>query len=110
MNSKLVIILVIIFGVLAIAQLVRVSELTAKHTKRKEENIPESENKFNANMMLIFMFSLYAGFIWLMLKYGYVNLGPAASVHGQEIDWLFDLNWIIIISVFFITNSLLFVF
>src|SRR5690554_965675 len=110
MGNKLVIILVIIFGVLAIAQLVRVSELTAKATKRKEEEIPENENKFNANMMLVFMIALYASFIWLMLKYGYVNLGPAASAHGVEIDWLFDLNWIIIISVFFLTNSLLFIF
>lgn len=110
MGNKLVIILVIVFGVLAIAQLVRVSELTAKATKRKEEEIPENENKFNANMMLIFMIALYVSFIWLMLKYGYVDLGPAASAHGQEIDWLFDLNWIIIISVFFLTNSLLFIF
>ncbi|PKR82024.1 hypothetical protein CW751_01420 [Brumimicrobium salinarum] len=110
MGNKLVIILVIIFGVLAIAQLVRVSELTAKATKRKEEEIPENENKFNANMMLIFMVALYASFIWLMLKYGYVDLGPAASAHGQEIDWLFNLNWVIIIAVFFLTNTLLFVF
>ncbi|RYM34235.1 cytochrome c oxidase subunit II [Brumimicrobium glaciale] len=110
MGSKLIIILVIIFGVLAIAQLVRVSELTAKHTKRKEEDIPENENKFNANMMLIFMIALYAGFIYLMLQYGYVGLGPAASAHGQEIDFLFDLNWIIITAVFFLTNTLLFVF
>src|SRR5690554_5003602 len=102
MGNKLVIILVIIFGVLAIAQLVRVSELTAKATKRKEEEIPENENKFNGNMMIIFMIELYASFIWLMLKYGYVDLGPAASAHGQEIDWLFDLNWIIIITVFFL--------
>jgi cytochrome c oxidase subunit 2 len=110
MGSKLIIILVIIFGVLAIAQLVRVSELTAKHTKRKEEDIPENENKFNANMMLIFMIALYAGFIYLMLEYGYMNLGPAASAHGQEIDWLFDINWIIIVAIFFLTNSLLFIF
>jgi len=110
MGSKLIIILVIIFGVLAIAQLVRVSELTAKHTKRKEEEIPENENKFNANMMLAFMVALYAGFIYIMLEYGYVDLGPAASTHGKDIDWLFDLNWIIIISVFFIKNTLLFVF
>ena len=110
MGSKLIIILVIIFGVLAIAQLVRVSELTAKHTKRKEEDIPENENKFNANMMLIFMIALYAGFIYLMLEYGYMNLGPAAYAHGQEIDWLFDINWIIIVAIFFLTNSLLFIF
>jgi cytochrome c oxidase subunit 2 len=110
MGSKLVVILVIIFGVLAIAQLVRVSELTAKTTKRKEEEIPENENKFNANMMLVFMIALYASFIWLMLNYGYLNLGPAASAHGQETDWLFNLNWVIIIAVFFLTNTLLFVF
>lgn len=110
MGSKLIIILVIIFGVLAIAQLVRVSELTAKHTKRKEEEIPESENKFNANMMLVFMIFLYAGFIWLMIKFGHSNLGPAASAHGQDIDLLFDINWIIVIAVFFLTNTLLFVF
>lgn len=110
MGSKLIIILVIIFGVLAIAQLVRVSELTAKHTKRKEEDIPENENKFNANMMLVFMIGLYASFIYLMLEYGYMHLGPAASAHGQEIDWLFDINWIIIIATFVLTNSLLFIF
>jgi len=110
MGNKLVIILVIILGVLAIAQIVRVGELTSKHTKRKEEEIPENENKFNANMMLVFMVLFFGSFIWLMLEYGYVNLGPAASAHGQEIDWLFDLNWIIILTVFFVTNALLFIF
>ena len=110
MGSKLIVLLVIILGVIAIAQLVRVNELTAKHTKRREEDIPHRDNIFNANMMLLFMIAFYALFIWLMLKYGYTGLGPAASTHGIETDWLLNLNFVIIIAIFFLTNTLLFVF
>jgi cytochrome c oxidase subunit 2 len=110
MGSKLIILLVIILGVIAIAQLVRVNELTAKHSGRKEEDIPHRDNIFNANMMLAFMIFFYASFIWLMLKYGYTGMGPAASTHGEETDWLLNLNFVIIIAVFFLTNTLLFGF
>ncbi|MDG0974399.1 MAG: cytochrome c oxidase subunit II [Crocinitomicaceae bacterium] len=110
MGSKLIILLVIILGVIAIAQLVRVNELTAKHSGRREEDIPHRDNIFNANMMLAFMIFFYASFIWLMLKYGYTGMGPAASTHGVETDWLLNLNFVIIIAVFFLTNTLLFVF
>ena len=110
MGSKLIILLVIILGVIALAQLVRVNELTAKHSGRKEEDIPHRDNIFNANMMLAFMIFFYASFIWLMLKYGYTGMGPAASTHGEETDWLLNLNFVIIIAVFFLTNTLLFGF
>ena len=110
MGSKLIVLLVIILGVIAIAQLVRVNELTKKHTKRREEDIPHRDNIFNANMMLVFMIVFYVSFIWLMLKYGYTGLGPAASTHGIETDWLLNLNFVIIIAVFFLTNTLLFFF
>lgn len=110
MGSKLIVLLVIILGVIAIAQLVRVNELTAKHTNRRDEEVPHRDNMFNANMMLIFMIFFYVSFIWLMLKYGYTGLGPAASTHGVETDWLLNLNFVIIIAVFFLTNTLLFVF
>jgi len=110
MGSKLIILLVIVLGVIAIAQLVRVNELTAKHTNRKDGEVPLRDNLFNANMMLLFMIAFYAAFIWMMVKYGYTGLGPAASAHGQETDWLLNLNFVIIIAVFFLTNTLLFVF
>ena len=110
MGSKLIVLLVIILGVIAIAQLMRVNELTAKHTKRREEEIPHRDNIFNANMLLVFMILFYALFIWLMLKYGYTGLGPAAATHGVETDWLLNLNFVIITVVFFLTNTLLFVF
>lgn len=110
MGSKLIILLVIVLGVIAVAQLVRVNELTNKHTKRKAGEVPHRDNILNANLMLLFMVFFYASFIWLMLKYGYTGLGPAASTHGVETDWLLDLNFVIIIAVFFLTNTLLFVF
>ncbi len=110
MGTKLIILLVIVLGVIAIAQLVRVYELTAKHTNKKSEEVPHRDNIFNANMMLFFMIFFYAAFIWLMVKFGYTGLGPAASTHGIETDWLLNLNFVIIIAVFFLTNTLLFVF
>ena len=110
MGSKLVVLLVIILGVIAVAQLVRVNELTNKFSKRKPGDVPHRDNIFNANLMLVFMILFYASFIWLMLKYGYTGLGPAASTHGLETDWLLNLNFVIIIAVFFLTNTLLFVF
>jgi cytochrome c oxidase subunit 2 len=110
MGSKLLILLVIILGALAIAQLVRVNELTAKHAKKREEDIPHRDNIFNSRMMFIFMILLYSGFIWLMMKYGYVDLGPSASAHGEEVDWLMNINLVLVIAIFFFTNTLLFVF
>ncbi|MBB79079.1 MAG: hypothetical protein CL844_08780 [Crocinitomicaceae bacterium] len=110
MVSKLVVIGVIILGVIAIAQLIRVYEISSKLRNNNEAEISTRDNKFNANLMLLFMFVLFGGFIWLMLSYGWTGRGEAASVHGKETDWLLNLNFIIIIAVFFLTNSLLFIF
>ncbi|MEJ6775845.1 MAG: cytochrome c oxidase subunit II transmembrane domain-containing protein [Crocinitomicaceae bacterium] len=110
MVIKLVIIAVIILGVIAIAQLMRVYEISSKLRKNNEAEISTRDNKLNANLMLLFMLAMFGGFIWLMLTYGWTGRGEAASVHGIEIDWLLNLNFIIIIAVFFITNALLFGF
>lgn len=110
MGSKLIALIVIVLGVIAIAQLVRVYELSSKLRKRGEHEISTRDNDFNAKMMMIFMIVFYIGFIWLIFKYGYTGRGEAASVHGKDLDWLMGLNLIIIISVFFLTNTLLFLF
>lgn len=110
MGSKLIALIVIVLGVIAIAQLVRVYELSAKLRKNGENEISTRDNNFNASMMMIFMIVFYAGFIYLIFKYGYTGRGESASVHGDDLDWLMSLNLIIIISVFFLTNTLLFFF
>ena len=102
---KLIIVLVILFGIVALAQLMRVYELSAKLRNKKEEEVSLSDNKMNATFMLLFMFIFYGGFIWLMWKYGSGGLGLAATEHGVETDWLLMLNFWLIIVVFFITNN-----
>lgn len=110
MGSKLIFLLVVVLGVVALAQLVRVYELSSKLRNRGEHEISTRDNNLNARLMLIFMILSYAGFIYLVLKYGWTGRGEAASEHGRDLDWLLNLNMIIITAVFFLTNTLLFVF
>lgn len=108
--EKIIILIVLITGVIALAQLVRVYELSYKLKNRGEHEIPNRDNNLNAKLMLGFMAFQFTGFIYLMLKYGWTGRGQAASLQGVETDWLLNLNFVIIIAVFFITNFLLFFF
>ncbi len=110
MSFKLITIIVIVLGVLAVSQLVRLYELSSKLRNRREEDVTNRDNKLNANLLLAFMIFFYAGFIYLMTEYGWTGRGDAASVHGETTDWLLNLNFVIIIAVFFLTNTLLFGF
>lgn len=108
--EKLIILIVIILGAIAIAQLVRVYEISSKLRKNQEHEISSRDNNLNAKMMFGFMLTLFASFIYLMATYGWTGRGVAASVEGKETDWLLNLNFVIIIMIFFFTNFLLFFF
>lgn len=110
MISKLVVLIVIVLGVVALAQLVRLYELSSKIRNKGEHEISSRDNRLNARMMIAFMVILFGGFIYLMVHYGWAGRGVAASVHGHDLDWLLNINYFIIIAVFFLTNTLLFVF
>lgn len=108
--EKLLLILVIILAVVGIAQIAKVYQVSSDLQKRREEDISPTANKMNANLWMVFMIALFAFFIWQMVVYKDVLLPVAASEHGQEVDQLFNVNWIILIAVFFIVNFLLFFF
>jgi len=110
MESKLIALIVIVFGVVAIAQLTRLYELSSKLRKEGEHETNSRDNMLNAKMMLAFMAFLFIGYIYLMLHYGWTGRGESASVHGKETDWLFNLNLVILSVCFFFTNTLLFTF
>lgn len=110
MVTKLIILLVVVLGIVAAAQLMRLYELSSKMRNEGEHDITKRDNRLNAGLMLTFMIVLFGGFIWLMLKYGWTGRGESASVHGHELDWLLNVNFVIIIAVFFLTNFLLFWF
>lgn len=107
--SKLLILLVIVLGVVAIALLMRTYELGRKLSNRKEEEISDKDNDFTSKMFIVFMVFYLASVIYLSYKYGNV-LNVAASEHGKTVDKLMDLNWGIILTAFFATSILLFVF
>ena len=110
MGSKLIALIVIVLGVVAIAQLVRIYELSSKLRQEGEHETNSRDNRLNARLMLVFMGFLFIGFIYLMLTYGWTGRGEAASIHGKQTDSLLNLNFVIIIAVFYLTNALLFTF
>jgi len=110
MASKLIFLVVIVLGVIALAQLVRVYELSSKLRNRGEHEITSRDNNLNGRMMFLFMILQYIGFIYLVLEYGWTGRGDAASKAGHDVDWLLNLNLVIITLVFFLTNTLLFTF
>ena len=110
MNGLLILILVAL-AVAAMIQLVRLNEVASEaRGGHSEENITRGENNAMAAGWIIFMVLFFGFLIWLMAEFGYGGLGPAGSVHGEELDWLLKLNYWIILPVFFITNSVLFIF
>ena len=106
---KLITLLVVIAGVIALAQLAKVGQLTSLIRNKKEEDISEADSRLNGGLFIAFMVAFYGGFIWLLIRYGDYN-PPAASAHGESYDTLMNFNMYIIIAVFFLVNTALFAF
>ena len=106
---KLLILLVIVVGIIAIAQLAKVYQLSASLRGHREEEISEADTRMNATLMIVFMLVFFATTIWQFVRYG-DYLPPAASLHGESVDTLMDYNLALIIFVFFVVNALLFIF
>jgi cytochrome c oxidase subunit 2 len=106
---KLLILIVVVLAVLVIVRAVRILELVNELNDEKEE-ITESDNKFNAWMMLIFMIVGLVLAVYVTIDYQKVLLPTSATKHGVLTDQLLKVNFYIIGIVFFITNILLFYF
>lgn len=112
MEGKFVIIIAVALFFIALVQLMKIYDLAAKvRGAKSQEKITRGENMLMANLMLVFMVAFFGFIVWLIAKYG-ANAGlfKAASKHGEEIDELLMINWYVILPVFFLTNSLLFIF
>ncbi|MGL4598829.1 MAG: cytochrome c oxidase subunit II [Bacteroidia bacterium] len=105
---ELLIYAIIILGFAAIWQLVRVVELSARLKGVDPNKVTESDNRLNGRLMLTFMIAMFAFSIWQFFAYKDRLLPTSGSAHGEEIDWLWDFNMIIVVIVFFITNGVLF--
>jgi cytochrome c oxidase subunit 2 len=101
---------VIVLGIVAIGQLVKVFELTKDLNGKKEEEVSFSENRMNGTLFFVFYLVLMACYVALIVKYQDIRLPVAASEHGVELDWLMDFNLIIVNIVFVAVNFVLFFF
>ncbi|MBK7946718.1 MAG: cytochrome c oxidase subunit II [Flavobacteriales bacterium] len=108
--TKLLILIVVVLGILAVAQLARVYELTSKLRGKREEEIFDADNRMNATLMWLFPIAYFGFFLWLVMAYGDKMLPVAASTQGVDTDALMNFNWWILIITFIVTNILLFYF
>ncbi|MGB0175522.1 MAG: cytochrome c oxidase subunit II [Owenweeksia sp.] len=110
--ETLLFIIVGILGLIAIAQAVRVFELSAdvRGESAETENVTDKDNRNQGMLLLIFMILLLGGFIAMVIGYNKVLLPVSASEHGVNIDNLWDISMWLIIVVFFITQPILFYF
>lgn len=110
MEMRFIVLVVILLVAVAVAQLMRVFELTSKIRNRREEDIDLRVNNINAGMMLLFVVAFLGSAVYMIVTYGRGLLPDAASEVGQDIDWLYNVNWVIVLTVFFATNAILFIF
>ena len=102
---------VIVFALIAVVRLIRIYELASELRGNVNQwEVTESDNRFNARMMMLFAVSFFVFCFWLFFKYKDRLLPISASEHGVTIDWLFNFNMVIISIVAIVTNFFLFYF
>ena len=107
---KFLIVIVVLLGVAAIAQAVKVNELAKKLSKKREEDISVADNDLNAKLWIVMAIALVGSFFFLIFRYRDAMLPEAASKHGVTIDTLMSFNLWIICTVFVVLNIVLMVF
>lgn len=109
--TTVLIVVVVILGILAFARLIKVFELATSLKKDEDPGkVPPGEIRANAMMMLVFLVVFFAFCIGCTVVFAEDMLPVSASEHGVDLDWLMNLNLIVIGVMFFITHILLFFF
>lgn len=108
--TRIFVVLIVALAVIALAQLMRIYQLSSKVRNKKEEEISDADNRLNASLMLVSLFAYFGFVIWQIVHWGPYMLPVAASEHGADIDQLFAFNWALLFTVFFAIHTVLFVF
>lgn len=106
----LLILLAIVLAGVAIAKVLKAKELVDGLKDPNADPISSSEIKTNALGWLVFGIVLFVVAFVQMIVFDKYMLPSAASVHGESVDELMKITMILIMSVFFITQGLLFWF
>ncbi len=108
--NTLLIVLVLVLAAIAIGQVVRVLELSSSVSGKDPNAVTDADNNRQGWYMLIFLFGMFAFFLWNTYDAWGTLLPKAASVHGAEIDKLMAISMVTIVLMFFVTQPLLFYF
>ncbi|MCB0480142.1 MAG: cytochrome c oxidase subunit II [Flavobacteriales bacterium] len=105
--ASFLIFLVIVLGIAAIVQVIRVFEIS--NFLQGEDGISVSPRETNSLRisLVLFVAGFFAFFIYLWVAYKQYFLPESASEHGAAIDTLLNFNFLIITIVFVITHILL---
>lgn len=102
--------LAIVFGILVLVRIANVAQMAAELSGENEEDEQDKSNKWNGLGFLLFMVFGIALMVYCTVKWLPFALPVAASEHGVDVDKLMNINWLVLIVVFFITQFLLFWF
>lgn len=109
MELILILFAVLLVGV-ALAKVMKAKELVDDLKNRDDDPVSSAEIKTNALGWLVYGVVLFVLLIAQIVGWNKFMLPSSASVHGEEIDTLMEITMILILGVFFITQSLLFWF
>ena len=102
---------VLVLGVIAVAQIVRIFELSGELKGGTPAwVVNNNDNRSQGILWFLFMIAFFGFCIWQFFAYKDLLLPVSASEEGVELDWLMNFNFLIITVVFFIVNFLLFYF
>ncbi len=102
-------VLVLLLGIIFVAQVVRVFELSSLIKKTTNE-VSDASNHVNGVLMLIAGIGLLIFFFWQRAEWMDQTLQLAASEHGLVVDVLWDVTMGLIIFVFLLLTPMLFGF
>ncbi len=106
----LLIFLTVVLVVVAVAKIMRSHELSTKLDGDQADFISLSEIKTQGFLYALFGAILFILIIVQMCVWGKYILPSSASVHGDEIDNLFDVTMYLILFTFFVTHIVMFGF
>ena len=96
--------------VIVLFQIFRSSEILGIATKKTSKLFEDSNNKYNAVLGVIFLIGLIFSIFWYAIKeYKNYNL-PIASEHAPGIELIFWVTMAITMSVFIVTQIVMFYF
>ena len=106
--TELLILVAVVVAVIAIAQVVRIFELSNKLKGIRESDVTDKDNDTQGKLLLTFGILFMASFFVMTSKWNHLLLPVSASEHGVDIDFLMDISMGLIIIVFLITQPILF--